>query len=252
MFQVFTNEWIFVMMAALLYWTVDKPAGGKLLIVLALSIYFHGLVKHMFLPLPDGENGGFTFPSKEVQLAVSFWGYLIPEMSDRRFTLFSFGIILFTVMMTVLYTPHTYEDILMGGLLGMFIVYAVYRSMDWINSMPEPYLFSFSLVLPSSFLLLFPDGAPYAGLLLGSGAGYSVERLKCRMVVTSVMYKKIAVIVIGSAGLFLIASAQVLLPSASVLLFLHAAGAGLWITLILPAISVRLGLNQQSRTFHTF
>ncbi|MFD2704298.1 hypothetical protein [Salibacterium lacus] len=248
---VVTEDWFLVIIAALLYWTMDKPAGGRLLIVLALSIYFHGLIKQMFLPVPDNGSGGFTFPAKQVQTAVAFWGYLLFEFRDRRFTWISFGMILIAVGITVLYTSHTPEDIFMGGLIGAFIVYVVYRSMDWIGSMPEPFLFSFSLVFPSSLLLLFPDGALYAGLLLGSGAGYSVERLKCRMTVTTAAYKKMITAVIGGAGLLLIIAAGRLLPSVSVLFFLHAAAVGLWITLFLPFLSVRLGLNQQSGKFQT-
>ncbi|WP_090925809.1 phosphatase PAP2 family protein [Salibacterium qingdaonense] len=248
---VFTNDWFLVVIAALLYWTMDKPAGGRLLIVLALSIYFHGLIKQMFLPVPADGNGGFTFPAKQVQTAVAFWGYLLFEFRDRRFTWLSLAIIMIAAGITLIYTSHTLEDIFMGGMIGAFIVYVVYRSMDWIGSMPEPFLFSFSLVFPSSLLLLFPDGALYAGLLLGSGAGYSVERLKCRMTVTKEVYKKVITAVIGGVGLLLIIAVGSLLPAVSVLFFLHAALVGLWITLFLPFVSVRLGLNQQSGKFQT-
>ncbi|SFP22915.1 hypothetical protein [Salibacterium halotolerans] len=247
--EIMTNDWFLVIIAAVLYWTMDKPAGGRLLIVLALSIYFHGLIKQMFFPVPPDGNGGFTFPAKQVQTAVAFWGYLLFEVRDRRFTWLSFSMILIVAGTTFLYTSHTVENILMGGLIGAFIVYVVYRSMDWIAAMPEPFLFSFSLVFPSSLLLLFPDGALYAGLLLGSGAGYSVERLKCRTELTNELYKKAITAVIGGAGLLLIIAAGTLLPPVSVLVFLHAAAAGIWITLFLPFLSLRLGLNQQSGKF---
>ncbi|MFZ4452125.1 hypothetical protein [Salibacterium aidingense] len=250
--QLLTNDWFFLIVIAVVYWTIDKNTGLKLLIVVALSVYFHGLIKQTFSPVPSAGSTSFTFPAREVQLATSFWGFLIPEISKRRFTLLACVIIALIAVMTFLNSSHSFQDIIMAVLVGAFVVFAVYRSMDWIGSVPEPFLFSFSLVLPSSLLLLFPEGGPYAGLLLGAGAGYSLEKLKCRMVVSTKIKNKVITAAVGLIGLVLIALSQNLLPSTILLYFLHAALLGFWITLVTPFLSVKLKLNDQKGQLRTF
>ncbi|RSL30961.1 hypothetical protein D7Z54_23655 [Salibacterium salarium] len=248
--QLLGSDWLFLLVIAILYWTVDKHIGMKLLVIVTLSVYVHGLIRYTFSPLPAGSTFTFTFPAREVQAATSFLGFLIPEVSKKRFTLFSSGVIFLIAGITLVHGAHSLHDVIMAVMIGGFIVYAVYRSMDWIGSVPEPYIFSFSLVLPSSLLLLFPEGAQYAGFLLGGGIGYSFEKIKTRVSLSSHMQNKIITAVIGLAGLLIIAYAQTWLPSTTLFHFIHASLLGVWITFIHPLLSIRLGLNQQEE--HSF
>ncbi|MFB4164585.1 hypothetical protein ACE1TI_12305 [Alteribacillus sp. JSM 102045] len=247
------NDWFFLTVTALIFWIVDKHLGFKLLVVFALTVYIHGILEFS-LPSEASQpstGSAYIFPPREVQIAAAFWGFLIPEVSDRRFTALASGIIIFISTNTLLYGGHSIQDIGVAILLGVFVVYIVYRSMDWIGSVPDPIIFSFSLVLPSSLLLLFPEGAHNAGLLLGGGTGYSFELIKSRMSFSKQLWKKAAAGSIGIGGLILIVYTESFLPQLTLLQFLHAAFIGLWITLLLPMLSIKLGLYQQEGSLRT-
>ncbi|SDH34766.1 hypothetical protein [Alteribacillus bidgolensis] len=244
------NDWFYLTIIALVFWTIDKNIGFNLLVIFSISVYINGFLQ---FTIPSAETSElssgsfeFIFPPKEVQLASAFWGFLIPEISDRRYTALACSIIFFTSFVSLLYGERSIQDIIVAILLGIFVVYIVYRSMDWIGSVPEPIIFSFSLVLPSSLLLLFPEGAHYAGLLLGGGVGYSFELIKNRMIFSKHLWKKAAAAATGLVGLLLIVYLESLLSQTTLLQFLHTAFIGLWITLLLPMLSIKLGLHEQA------
>ncbi|MDQ0299594.1 hypothetical protein J2S78_002014 [Salibacterium salarium] len=238
-------DWFFLTVIALIYWNVDKHIGVKLFIVVTLTVYIHGLIKNTFSPIPAESSFTFSFPAREVQAATSFFGYLIPEISKRGFTVLSSLFLLVISIITLLYGDRSLQDVIMGILIGIFIVYAVYRSMEWMGSVPEPIILSISLVLPSSLLLLFPEGAPYAGFLLGSGIGFSFEKMKGRIVPPHHTQNKIIMAILGLFGLVIIAYARTWMPSTTLIEFLHAALIGCWITYINPLLSIKLRLTHR-------
>lgn len=238
--SVFTNEWFYLTTIALLYWTVDKHISFKLFIVLTLTLYIHAFIYHLI-----AEHSFPFLPAEPVQLATAFWGYFIAEVSNRKFTLFACVMIFLVSLVTLLHGFYTLQHVIIAMLLGVFIIYAVYRTRDWMNSAPESLVFSCSLVLPSALLLLFPEGAVACGLLLGGGVGYSVETIKNRMVYPHQLMKRVIAGVIGFIGLFLLIYLHTWLFHSVLTTFLHSALVGLWITLIYPLLMIYFGWYKQ-------
>ncbi|WP_240378051.1 hypothetical protein [Bacillus piscicola] len=246
-----SSDWFFLAVIALLYWVIDKHTAFKLLVIFALTLYVHEVLINSFPAGTQATNNHESFldPAKEVQLVTAFWGFLIPAVSDRRFTILSCAIISFTAVFAFFNNSYSYQDIVAALFLGVFIVFIVYRTIDWIGGVPEPIVFSFSLVLPSALLLLFSEGAVYSGLLLGVGAGYSLEKIKNRVKVSGTAVKKTAAGLLGLTGLILIASIGKWLPDTTLIQFSLAAFLGLWITFIQPFIAVTFDLYDREEDF---
>ncbi|SFE30743.1 phosphatase PAP2 family protein [Alteribacillus iranensis] len=240
------NNWFLLAILALIFWVVDKHIGFRMLVVFALTLYVHGLIAFTLAPDTSSlSQQGFNFPAGSVQITTAVWGYLVPEIRDRRFTLIAIGVILLTSFLSYYYTGHSLQDIAAALFIGLFILYVVYRSLDWIGSVPEPIIFSFSLVLPSAMLLIYPEGAPHAGLLLGVGAGHSMEQLKVRMITAEKEIKRAFSGLLGVVGLLFIIYIGGLLPETLVIHFLYTGFLGLWITILQPLLASKMGLCEQ-------
>ncbi|MFC5713332.1 phosphatase PAP2 family protein [Thalassorhabdus alkalitolerans] len=247
--SLLASEWFYVLIIPLIFWMFDKHLGFRLLYVYSFSMYLHVFLNQIIIidrPAAGIQGNGLsTFPSGPVQAATTFWGYLIPEVARRSFSLLAvlmIGIISFVTLYT---GAHLLFDVLGAVLIGSFIVYAAYRSLDWVGGMPDPFRFSFSLVLPCALLLLFPESAHYAGLLLGTGIGFSFEQVKVRMLISPHWSRKFLAAIVGLTGLFLIVYIGTFLSPTVLIHFLHFTFLGLWITLIAPYLFVRLRLFEQ-------
>ncbi|SDH50579.1 hypothetical protein SAMN05192534_106130 [Alteribacillus persepolensis] len=239
-----SNDWFFLLLIALVFWSVDKHLSIKLLIIFALSTYTNHFLHHT-IPTPSSDAVSSVLPPKDVQIATAFWGFLIPEISDKRYTLLACLLIAALSFTEMQYGGYSVQDVIVAILLGSFFVYLIYRS-DWISSVPQPIIFSFTMVIPSALLLLFPEGAYYAGLLLGGGIGYNMELIKNRMQFATVMWKRGITCIIGISGLFVIAYLNIFFAPTTLFSFVHAILIGLWLTLLLPILSVKTGLYRQS------
>ncbi|MFB5662016.1 hypothetical protein [Alteribacillus sp. HJP-4] len=248
------HEWFYFLIIPLVYWLIDKYTGFKLLLVFGLTLYFHSLLTAIFEGRSAFSDDPVSFSLSlplEVQLSTAFLGYLIWEVADRRFTFLAFMAISFISLFRLISPAYLFEDIFMAIVIGGFTVYIVYRSMDWMGGVPDAYVFSFSLVLPSSLLLLHPEAASYAGLLLGSGAGFSFEQLKNRMSISRDVKKKLSAALLGSAGLLILLSIREFLTPVPVTMFLHAVLVTLWITYIAPALFTKAGIYQHQGNLKT-
>lgn len=247
--SVLTNEWIYLMSIALLYWTVDKHISFKLFVVLALTIYIHAFIYQLIAGEHSLSPSHQFLPAETVQLATAFWGYFIVEINNRKFSIIASVLILLIAIISFLSGDYAAHHIIVGMILGIFIIYAVYRTRDWMNTAPEPLIFSFSLVLPSALFLLFPEGAVACGLLLGGGVGYSVETIKNRMTYPDYLKKRVAAGIIGLVGLLFLIYLQQWLLHSVLTVYLHAAFVGLWVTLIYPLFMIYIGWYKQDGGF---
>ncbi|OLO42858.1 hypothetical protein BTR23_02335 [Alkalihalophilus pseudofirmus] len=247
--HLISHEYVYFIAIPIIYWAIHKQTGFQLLSLFLFSMYVNNFIKDIFMvERPNGAlqlNDGYSFPSGHTQAATTFWGYLIPSVSKQWFTILSCFIVA-SVAFTRLYTgAHWPFDILGAIVIGSFLIYASYRSLDWAGGMPERIKISLWLIVPFALFILSPEQAFFSGLLLGSGLGYHLEQTKNRMDIKVSLLKKAIAILIGIMGIVAIQTIDMFLPNQVFIEFIHAIGLGLWITYIAPMLFVSLRIYQQ-------
>ncbi|MBU8907714.1 phosphatase PAP2 family protein [Desertibacillus haloalkaliphilus] len=245
-----SHEYSYFLLIPFIYWVVHKKIGFYLFYVFLFSMYVNEFLKSTFMIERPGDHQplttGYSFPSGHVQAATSFWGFLIPAISKRWFTVFAcvyIGLISFSRLYTGAHWP---ADVVAAILISSFIIYMSYRSYDWLGSMPDNYKLIFSFVIPIALVLLNPKSSFFAGLLLGVGVGYGFEQIKNRMVISPNYTRKTIAFLIGTIGLFSIYSLSFLLPEQPAILFIHAALMGMWITWLAPMLFIKFKIYERS------
>ncbi|MCD8508716.1 MAG: hypothetical protein LRY73_01625 [Bacillus sp. (in: Bacteria)] len=132
-------------------------------------------------------------------------------------------------------------------IIGGFIVYAFYRTLDWLAGVPEPYLVIFAFLLP-----LFIGGILYPhyqymiipGILLGSGVGTVLEALKIRInPVRLTFFQRSCAIIIGSTGILILLYGIDLFANVTIIhTFILGSLIGGWITFFMPMLLVVLNI----------
>ncbi|PSL43181.1 hypothetical protein B0H94_1113 [Salsuginibacillus halophilus] len=240
--------WYYLIIIPLIYWLVDKSAGFRLFVLFLLSMYLNVFARTMpqlqegSVPLFNLE--GPLIPDPHVQAGATVLGFFILEFSQRKITWAAFGGIIFISIVVYMNGTHLFE-IGTSLVLAGFLVFASFRSLDWTGSMPDTYKLALAFVLPSALLLLLPESALYAGLLLGISLGVVFEQLKIRFFVRSRGRRALAGL-IGTSGVL------VLLWTASTFMqtvlsqFLISILLGLWITLFAPWLFTITGIFTQA------
>ncbi|NJP37644.1 hypothetical protein [Alkalicoccus luteus] len=245
--QILFAVWLIT--AGTIFWTLDKRSGFQLLYLTVLSLSL-GYIILMYFPFLLLSNDSVPFTHPHIQATVTLFAFLIPLCRRKTEAALCISAAAAVSLIYLLAGGVPVFTVTGGILIGGFISYTFYRSLEWIGSMPDAYLFSFAIILPFFLaLLLAPDELflVLPGLLLGTGIGAVLEQYKVRMFVeqTGVSAKWLAS-VIGAAGILFVhfgvrpAFDGFLIGDVAAGLFL-----GLWITIILPFIMVVSGLYVQ-------
>ncbi|WP_096201215.1 phosphatase PAP2 family protein [Bacillus sp. FJAT-45350] len=241
--DVFSSSYFYFLAIPFLFWTVDKHAGFRLLYLFMFSVYLNNILKDIFkVDRPDTSIDGYSMPSGHAQATTVFWGFLIPFLSKKFFTFVAISVIALISFSRVYTNAHWTLDIVVGISIGIFLVYASYRALDWIGAMPDIYKLVLAIILPIALWLLSPEDSYYAGLLLGGGVGYFFEILKCRMILPTSYLRRGAAFLIGIIGLVMIERIGTILSGNLFIELLFSTLLGLWITLIAPLLFVKIRL----------
>ncbi|WP_216831732.1 phosphatase PAP2 family protein [Alkalihalobacterium elongatum] len=250
--QLISHEYVYFIIIPIIYWAIHKQTGFQLLSLFFISMYVNSFIKDVFMierpELSLQLNDGYSFPSIHTQAATTFWGFLIPAVTKQWFTVlacFIVALVAFSQLYSGAYWPI---DVIGAIIIGAFMVYASYRSLDWTGGMPERIKISLWTIIPITLFVLSPDQAFYSGVLLGAGIGYHLEQTKNRMDVKAPILKKVIAIVIGLMGIIALQTIGMYLSGHVIIEFIYAIGIGLWITYIAPIIFVSLQLYRQQGT----
>lgn len=250
-----SHSYMYFIILPIIYWGIHKRIGFHFLYVLIFSMYINELLKSMFMinrpTLTDGQSD-YSFPSGHVQAATTFWGFLIPIISRRWFTLLACLILLFVALERLHSGAHWPIDVIGAFVIGLFLVFASFRSLEWIGAIPDRIKLLLTIALPVALFILAPKEAFYTGLLLGSGIGFLLEQWKNRMVISKQLSHKILACLIGLVGLMILQAGSILLPNQSIFVLLHAVVMGLWITYFAPMLFVRLNIYAHERKYLSF
>jgi len=182
----------FIPALVLVYWSLDRRLGIRLLFALAIALLISTGLKEMFqrprpfsvsdavVPLVD--QAGYGLPSGHVAIALAVWGYAVYWYRLWR-ALVPLGVYVLLVSWSRMYLGvHYPQDVAVGLVLGgltlwSYIWLAEHFPTFWKRLALQPQVALVVLVTLVSFVFLFQDeaGQALSGVLLGSGLGLIME-----------------------------------------------------------------------------
>ncbi|MBN1484543.1 MAG: phosphatase PAP2 family protein [Chloroflexia bacterium] len=266
-FKVLTflgEEEFFLILLPLLFWCIDRRIGIRLILVFFFSTYINAAVKELCgQPRPDlyapqqvqvlYEAGGYGFPSGHTQTAVVIWGYLAARF--RRSWLWVLaGLLMVLIPLSRMYLGvHFPSDVLGGYLIGLAVLLLYLwlepRSSAWLAQLRLGWQLALAAGLPLLMILLFltADGVKIGAALLGMAVGFVLERRWIGFAVQGAWWKRVLRFLLGAAGLAALYGGLNVafsgLEPELLFRFLRYGLVGLWATLGVPWLFVRLGLS---------
>jgi hypothetical protein len=245
------SQWLllgFLILAGIIYWTISKRIGFQVLYLTILSLSL-GFIITLYFPFLRTEDELLPLTHPHIQASMTLFSFFIP-LVRRRTEVFICLLPPLIISLSYLFFQGTPIFSVIGGILiGGFISYTFYRSLDWMGAMPEPYLFTFAIILPV-FIggLIYPYTSFFLlpGILLGSGIGVTMEQFKIRMSLSSQHMSKLLSMLLGVFGIIMGYLIFIISPISFPFLFLVVGTiAGLWVTFFVPALLVLTKINKQ-------
>ncbi len=194
LFKFLTNagsEPVYVFLASLIFWCLNKKTGIRAMYVILFSAYATLLAKNLFgMPRPPEylhkvTENDFGFPSGHAQVSSGFWGYLgIRSKRNRIIIVGAIAVIL--VSLSRLYLGVHYPGDVAGGIIfGLMVAFISYKGEPGIlgifnkQSRNSKYLIALFLplilVLIASLQGLVKEQIELGLVMASVGAGYLLE-----------------------------------------------------------------------------
>ncbi len=193
-FYITTNlgdQYAFIFIAAILYWTFDKKYAHKFaLTFMASAIINTGLKELIKRPRPytlDGveppfgyETQGYSFPSGHAQ-AAGVLGYTFYDLSKKTKWTWLKWVALFIVIVVplsrVYLAQHYLSDVIVGLLFSIIISIYMFKLIDKMNDKEEIYtLYAIPLFVILMIFVQNHDLYIAAGGFIGFALGYFLEK----------------------------------------------------------------------------
>lgn len=228
---MFGEELIIIAVLGFIYWSVDKTKGKKLAIIVFISMGINSLLKVVFARLRpfqvDSEiinlrpetSGGYSMPSGHTQSSSTvFFG--LAYFFKKKYLWIMATIIVSLVALSRMYIGvHYLSDVLVGGLLGIGLVFGI----DYLlNKIKNPSVIYLSLTWISLGVLIImiviqiirglngseiyhelEDFSKMLGTLFGFGLGVLFEEKKVNFTNHQLILKNIFRFILG-IGLILL------------------------------------------------
>ena len=188
MFTICTETMAVVLIAAIMYWCVDKKCGQRLLFAITGSITINSGLKNFFkVERPIGSEGleslrtstatGYSFPSGHTQTATTVW-VSIMEYFRRRWVIVLGIIMMLGAGVSRLYLGvHWPTDVLGGLILGIVISLVFVKLFDYIDENKAYYILFLILIVfaVGVYFLAGEELVKSFGMYTGFILGYIVE-----------------------------------------------------------------------------
>ncbi|CAM3800761.1 hypothetical protein [Alkalicoccus chagannorensis] len=232
-----------------IFWGLDKRAGFQLLYLTVVSLTLSYIIV-MYFPYLDLGNENVPVTHPHVQATVTLFSFLLPLCRTRLQTSLCVASPAVVSMFYLLVQGVPAFTIAGGILIGGFISYTYYHSLEWIGAMPDLYLFLLAIILPFFLsLLIYPQEyfLLLPGLLLGIGVGATLEQYKIRMNLEQTRRRsKFICFAVGAAGIiFVMAGVRPAFEGFMTGELITGVFTGLWITLIVPFMMIVSQLYEQ-------
>ena len=251
----------FLAVMPLIYWSVDKRLGIKLVLALLITAGLNNAIKGVLQePRPYQistdvtlllDHYGYGFPSGHTMVAVVVWGFLALETRRWQALVIAAVYVLMMGWSRMYLGVHYPQDVIGGGVFGLILLYVLYHNLDallyQVRRLPlRAAIAAFILIGMWSMIFLYDvdEGAAAAGFVWGAGAGLLIERRRIRFSTTGPLAQRI---VRYAIGILLIGSMFWLMETYTALLALEVVAfifIGYMALAGWPWMALRLGLMQ--------
>ena len=191
----------YLVLLPIVYWSVDRELGRRLLIVLTAALFLLIGAKELFsrprpfvaapdVVLPLFETDGFGFPSGHVGLSISLWGYIALYYSSckNRWVFAVLGIyILLMAYARMVAGVHYPQDVIGGFLIGLALILFLYTNLARMDAawsgipvVVQAIIITVAGVVCAFLLQDDPSGVANSGIIIGGGLGAIVTHRYAR------------------------------------------------------------------------
>ena len=150
-FNFFTSiavDYFVLIPALILFWSVDKKRGTKILLTWGSALGIGAFLKATFCvyrpwirdsritPSEEILAGatGYSFPSGHSFSAGGFWnGVLFAYKKHKAIVIFSVTMVVLTMLSRLYFTVHTPQDVIVGGLISLLLAFLIPKLYDWVE-----------------------------------------------------------------------------------------------------------------------
>lgn len=255
-------ELVFMVLAVVLYWCVDKAKGLYLLAVGSLGVSLNQFLKLSFrIPRPwvrdpdltiveaaRADATGYSFPSGHTQSVTGVFGSLARAGKRRWARILCVILIVLTAFSRMYLGVHTPMDVGVSLILGAVLVFALYPLKKKMEEKPETALWLLGILAAVNaaywcYAAFFPfpadadsvqiangveNGAKLTGALIGMGLGCLLDIKVVRSSVKAPVWGQILKVVLGLAGVMAIKEGMRFLPDFARYGLITFFAAGIW------------------------
>lgn len=253
------EEFIPIMVLAIIFWCRDKKRGYKLGLALTFSIVFNGAIKDIVKsPRPIGEEGikslrtktatGYSFPSGHTQNITVLFSWLMIEFKNKWLNVLGVLLIILVATSRMYLGVHWPKDVIGGIAFGIISVLVGNYIFDIEDIRKRNVVFIFLMVLSLVGTVFFKSTDYYkaTGVFLGFFTGYFVESSYIKFSVKADTTKNIAKILLGLVGVIAIRIfMKRILPADNYGDILRYFAMGFWCTAGAPYLFLKFNLAEK-------
>lgn len=208
---------------ALVYWCISKSAGAFMLLNFSSAYMMNQTLKNIFCvrrPFlrdnrlhPYVDATGYSFPSGHTMLGTAVYSSAaIWQKKHKWFSALCALLILLTAFGRNWIGVHTPQDVIVGIIVSLVVVFVQYRMLFWLEQKPcrDIGVLLIAVLWAAVLLIFIPDSEKTCGILLGVYFGWFVERRWIRFEVRGTLICRILQYILGMG--FVLAMYKGLLP----------------------------------------
>ena len=174
---------------ALIYWCISKQAGSFMLLNFSSAYMMNQTLKNIFCvsrPFlrdsrlhPYTEATGYSFPSGHTMLGTAVYSSAAIWQKNRKWFV---GVCIVLTLLTAFgrnwVGVHTPQDVIVGILVSLAVVFAQLHMLRWLDKMPgkDILVLIFSILWAAVLLIFIPASEKACGIFLGVYIGWFIER----------------------------------------------------------------------------
>lgn len=187
-FTICTETMAVTLIAAIMYWCIDKKCGQRLLFAITGSITINSTLKNFFkVKRPIGSKNleslrtstatGYSFPSGHTQTSTTVWVSIIEYFRKWWVTLLGIIMVLGAGISRLYLGVHWPTDVLAGWILGIVVSLIFIKLFDCIDQNKSYYILFLILIvfLVASYLFAEEELIKSFGMYTGFILGYLIE-----------------------------------------------------------------------------
>lgn len=252
-FQIVTmtgEEYFYIIVAAIIFWCINKDFGYKLGFAILTSACINSALKDIINSTrPIGVPGvrslrvhtatGQSFPSGHAQGSTTFWISCIAHIKKKWIYIVGISVIFLIALSRIYLGVHYPIDVIAGIAIGIIWVFISNSVFDYAKSKKKPSILMI-IVVPILIGMIFFRSATYytvSGTVLGFYVGYILETKYIQYQVRNNTILQLIKLMFGLGMLIILKSGlKQILPINIASDFFRYFVVGLWITVGAPSM----------------